>query len=226
MSSNCTESFVMQVVNRLREFAALRAIEIKFLSAAATLAAATGAAAAAAAAASASADGGSDPKAAEAAVAAVATAAASEAEAAAEARISRVKTSGKPCKLQMRIAQVKADLICQHEKDLLVPAGGSNASTVLRLLRPTLQRNVNIASKSGTSSLTTDACVNSVASGAATTAAAATGPTPLVSLVGVSCIITSSGTVRLSAPLSFPWISWHNQKFEASLLYILVSRKR
>jgi hypothetical protein len=190
----------MQVVTRLREFATLRAIEIKSLSAAATLAAASGAAAAAAAAVSASADGGVDPKAAEAAVAAVATAA----EAAAEARISRGGSSGKPCKLQMRIAQVKADLICQHEKDLLVPAGGSNASTVLRLLRPTLQRNVKVGSKSGTSSSTTDACVNFVASGAATTVAAATGPTPLTSLVGVSCIITSSGTVRLSLPLCIP----------------------
>ncbi len=201
---------------RLREFAALRAIENKYASAAATLAAANRAAAAVTAAAEASANEGMDAKATEAAAAAAvaAAAAAAEAEAAAEARISRGGSSGKPCKLQMRIAQVKADLICQHEKDLLLPAGGRTASCILRLLRPTLQRTKTIAANSG--ELSTDnsaeynskfrglSSVNSLENGAATKSASAIGPTPLVSLVGVSCIITSSGIVRQPAILYIP----------------------
>ena len=186
---------LLQVVARLREFASLRAVEIKYSSAAAAAAAASRAAAAATAAASASsADGGVETKEAEAAAAAAAV----EAVAAAEARIARGGISGMPCKLQMRIAQVKADLICQNEKQLLAPAGGSG---VIRLLRPTIQRIVKAAANSGACSPAADA--NASAVPATSSAAASASAAAATSLVGVSCLVTSTGTVCMPSPMCF-----------------------
>ncbi len=52
------------------------------------------------------------------------------------ARAALAEESRQPCKLRMRVAQVKADLIRQREIELLLPAAGPGASEVLRLLRP------------------------------------------------------------------------------------------
>ncbi len=57
---------------------------------------------------------------------------------AAAARAALAGESRQPCKLRMRVAQVKADLILKREIELLLPAAGPGASEVLRLLRPVL----------------------------------------------------------------------------------------
>jgi hypothetical protein len=187
---------VLQVVSRLREFASLRAIEIK--SAAATAAAATfSTTTTTPVIAAVDEEVITKP--------AVVAATPMNERAADNAQIARDGSSRMPCKLQMRIAQVKADLICQHEKKILVPAGGAGASSVLRMLRPVIQRMMNPSDKLGAASSASDSAFGAlyVASQASAAASAAAGVA--TSLVGLSCIVTSYGAVCLPNPLCFFW---------------------
>jgi hypothetical protein len=123
-----------------------------------------------------------------------------------------------PCKLRMRIAQTKADLIRQREIELLLPAAGPGATEVLRLLRPPTKTGVStVSSQAATTAATTDVLFSSPSptaaqatgvvfsngesvsvivpalggslAGEASTAATAS------DLVGMSCTIGSSGEV-------------------------------
>ncbi len=113
--------------------------------------------------------------------------------------------SRQPCKLRMRVAQAKAELIRQRESELLLPAAGPGATEILRLLRPQI--------KTGAPATTDVTSSAALAIGQATVGGTAlsagsfvpvTGPDSSEAanaaatsseLVGMSCTIGSSGEV-------------------------------
>ncbi len=113
--------------------------------------------------------------------------------------------SRQPCKLRMRVAQVKADLIRKHEIELLVPAAGQGASEVLRLLCPATEKGFQMGMQAATNNPLPSSMVDAamiavsdfnaapISSGGAgcTTSANVSG------LVGLSCIFGANGEVCL-----------------------------
>ncbi len=171
---------------RLLEFATVRAMEVQ---AAASRAAAV--------------PGSGDPDAQQNTASTAAVSAASAGE------------SKQPCKLRMRIAQVKADLIRQREIEVLLPAAGPEASEVLRLLRPVADTgfsmsvpavaHVPLPATLISTVMATGAVTHAGHSGSATepgSSGDAIAPLAVKSgpgLMGLSCTIGSSGEV-CSAP--------------------------
>ena len=111
--------------------------------------------------------------------------------------------SRQPCKLRMRVAQVKADLIRQREIQLLLPAAGPGASEVLRLLRPATETGMSIAVpatadvplSASSAALTTFNAGESVSTNVQASNGEATSTATASELVGMSCTIGSSGEV-------------------------------
>ena len=116
--------------------------------------------------------------------------------------------SRQPCKLRMRVAQVKADLIRQREIELLLPSTGPGTTEVLRLLRPATKTevpavmtgtaNIPISSPS-LASVEGKETVFSAGKSVPVTAPVSREDTAAVAtaseLVGMSCTIGSSGEV-------------------------------
>ncbi len=128
---------------------------------------------------------------------------------AATARAVLAGESRQPCKLRMRVAQVKADLIRQRETELLMPAAGPGASEVLRLLRPATETGASTdLPVTGDVPLSSPSLATALATGAAFIAGESVPVTARVSkkeaasiaiaseLVGMSCIFGSNGEVR------------------------------
>ena len=120
----------------------------------------------------------------------------------AAARAALAGESRQPCKLRMRVAQVKAELIRQRETELLMPAAGHGASEVLRLLRPVTETLASTCVPPAIAEFS-QSLSKPVAALAAVTAfntgqsVSVTAPVSVIAseLIGMSCTIGSSGEV-------------------------------